>query len=314
MPHDGIVVQNLRPVAALTAIADVTGLAPRIGNGGPCMPTSARAATSSAPRLRAGRAIAQGFAASLAAVVLAAGPAASAEFPISGSTTVQTRILEPLASDILAATGLAIKVEGVGSGNGLKRLFGGQVPVAIISAELKDLLARANVADDGTYRQHVLLEDVIVPIVNASNPVAALSWEQLKGLYSGKIKNWSEVGGPNLPVRVVTSHPESATREVVWELVMAKADYHRSARIVYATKKEMVLVAESAGAVGAVSQAFVDQYLADIARHGEPPEIKVVATKRISRPLAMVTKGEPDPQVAKLLAFLRSDKARAKFK
>jgi hypothetical protein len=54
--------------------------------------------------------------------------------------------------------------------------------------------------------------------------------------------------------------------------------------------------------------------LAEIARDGEPAEIKVVATKRISRPLALVTKGEPDPQTARLLEFLRSDRARNKFK
>jgi phosphate transport system substrate-binding protein len=234
---------------------------------------------------------------------------------LSGSTTVQTRILEPLAADIQAATGIAIKVEGVGSGNGLKRLFAGEVPAAIVSAELKSLLTQAKVADDGTYRQHVVLEDLIVPIVNAANPVNALSWDQLKALFSGSIRNWREVGGADLPVRVITSHPESATREVVWELVMGKkVDYHRSARIVYATKKELVLVAESSAAVGAVSQGFVDQYLAEIAKDGEPSEIKVVATQRISRPLAVVTKGEPEPQVAKLLAFLRSDHARAKFR
>ncbi len=240
--------------------------------------------------------------------------ASAAEFLISGSTTVQDRILEPLAPDIKAATGIAIKVEGIGSGNGLKRLINGEAQVAIISAELKDLLRNAQISDDGTYRQHVLLEDIIVPIVNAKNPVKELSWEQLKGLFSGKIKNWSEVGGPEIPVRIVTSHPESATREVVWELVMGKTDFHRSARIVYATKKELVLVAESDGALGAVSQGFVDQYLAEIAKAGDPAEIKVVSTKRISRPLAMVTKGEPEPQVAKLLAFLQSEKARKNFR
>ncbi len=275
---------------------------------------TARRRTHTAAKI-ANAGIAIGIATVVLALGLAAGRGSAAELLISGSTTVQSRILEPLAADIKAATDIVIKVEGVGSGNGLKRLIAGEVSVAIISAELKNLLAPANVADDGTYRQHVVLEDVIVPIVNASNPVKELSWDQLKGIFSGAVKNWSEVGGPNLPIRIITSHPELATREVVWELVMGKkVDYHRSARIVYATKKEMVLVAESAGAVGAVSQGFVDQYLSAAAKDGDEVEIKVVSTKRISRPLAFVTKGEPDPQVAKLLAFLRSDQAVRKFK
>ncbi len=252
--------------------------------------------------------------AALLALVLDANPCPAADLVLSGSTTVQARILEPLAADIKAATGISITVEGIGSGNGLKRLIAGEVPAAIISAELKALLLQANVPDDGTYRQHLVLEDVIVPVVNAKNQLNELSWDQLRGLFTGTVKNWKEVGGADLAVRIVTSHPESATREVVWEVVMGKKDFHRSARIVYATKKELVLVAESAGAVGAVSQGFVDQYVREAQQNGDEVEVKVIKTKRISRPLALVTKGEPDAQVAKLLAFLRTEQAIAKFK
>lgn len=247
--------------------------------------------------------------------LLSSGVASTAEFLFSGSTTVQSRILEPLAADIKSATGIDIKVEGIGSGNGFKRLVKGEVPAAIISAPLAGILAKEGIADDGTYKQHDLLEDIIVPIVNARNPIRELNWEQLTGLYSGAIKNWKAVGGPDRPVKVVTSHPASATREVVWELVMGKkTDYARDARIVYATKKEMVLVAESADSIGAVSQGFVDLYLDDIKKDGSPPEIHVVATKKISRPLAVVSKGEPSPEIVKLLAFLRTDAARKKFR
>lgn len=73
---------------------------------------------------------------------------AAAELQLSGSTTVQARILEPLADDIKRATGIDIRVEGVGSGNGLKRLVADEVPVAIVSSPLKSLLAKANIPDD----------------------------------------------------------------------------------------------------------------------------------------------------------------------
>ena len=246
---------------------------------------------------------------------LTGAPVAAAELQLSGSTTVQARILEPLAEDIKRATGLDIRVEGIGSGNGLKRLVAGEVSVAIISSPLKSLLEKDGLPDDGTYRQHDIVEDVIAPIVNARNPVRALSWEQLRGLYSGTVKNWKDVGGASLPVRVVTSHPESATREVVWELVMGKkADFDRSAKIVYATRKEMVMVAENEGAIGAVSQGFVDLYLDEVRKDKDEPEIHTIDTKRISRPLALVTKGEPSADTAKLIAYLRTDEARRKFK
>lgn len=250
-----------------------------------------------------------------ALVLLAPSGGANAEtIVLSGSTTVQSRILEPLADDIRKATGVEIRIEGIGSGNGLKRLMAGEVAGAIISSPLASF-AKTLGLEDGAYVQHDLSEDIIVPVVNHANPVSQLSWEQLRDLYSGAVTNWKVVGGPDLKVQVVTSHPESATREVVWELVMGKkADYVRNARIVYATRKEMVLVAASPGGIGAVSEGFVQQYADEARREGDPVEIKVVATKRISRPLAVVTKGPPPPAVEKVLSYLRTDDARRKFR
>lgn len=248
------------------------------------------------------------------AFLLAAMPAVAVELTFSGSTTVQTRILQPVLAD-LAATGVDLKVEGIGSGNGMKRLAAGEVPAAIVSSALEGILANLGLPDDGAFQLHVLAEDEIVPIVNAKNPVEELSWEQLRDLYAGTVKNWKDVGGPDQKVQVVTSHSESATREVVWELVMGKkVDYVRNAKIVYATKKEMVMVAEEPGAVGAVSAGFVQGYFDEAKREGDPIEIKVVRTKKIARPLAIVTKGAPSQEVAKVIAFLKSDTARQKFK
>ncbi|OJX78592.1 extracellular solute-binding protein [Magnetospirillum sp. 64-120] len=242
-------------------------------------------------------------------------PTFAADLVLSGSTTVQSRILQPLAADIKAATGLDVVVEGIGSGNGLKRLAAGEVPAAIVSSPLEGILTPLGLPTDGTYQLHVLAEDEIVPIVNAGNTVSELSWPQLRDLYSGVIRNWKDVGGPDRKVQVVTSHPESATREVVWDLVMGKKiDYARSAKIVYATRKEMVLVAEDAGAIGAVSAGFVQAYADEAKRDGDAIEIKVVRSDKIARPLAIVTKGAPSPEVTRLIDFLRSDAARGKFK
>lgn len=250
----------------------------------------------------------------LALLLLPAAGARAETILLSGSTTVQSRILEPLAEDIRRATGVEIRVEGIGSGNGLKRLVAGEVPAAIISSPLVSFTKNLGL-EAGAYIQHDLAQDIIVPVVNHANPVSRLSWDQLRDLYSGAVKNWKDVGGPDRKVEVITSHPESATREVVWELVMGKkADYARNAKVVYATRKEMVLVAAATGGIGAVSEGFVQQYLDEVRRENEPAEIKIVETQRISRPLAVVTKGAPSPAVEKVLAYLRSDDARRKFR
>lgn len=255
------------------------------------------------------------FTAALAVFMAVNSTTHAADLLLSGSTTVQSRILDPLKDDIKAATGIDITVEGIGSGNGVKRLAADEVPAAIVSSELGGILGKLGLAEDGTFQLHVLTEDEIVPIVNVDNPVSALSWGELRDLYSGAIKNWNLVGGPDRKVQVITSHPASATREVVWEMVMHKAvDYARDAKVVYATKKEMVMVAEESGGIGAVSAGFVQAYFDEAKAAGDSVEIKVVRSQRISRPLAIVTKGDPSPEVAKLIAFLKTDNAQKKFK
>ena len=54
--------------------------------------------------------------------------------------------------------------------------------------------------------------DVLTAIVNSENPVKELTSGQLKGIFSGKIKNWKEVGGEDLPITVYIVGKESATR------------------------------------------------------------------------------------------------------
>jgi phosphate transport system substrate-binding protein len=154
------------------------------------------------------------------------------------------------------------------------------------------------------YQGHVIMQDDIVPVVHPGNPVSELTWQQLADIHSGKITNWKDVGGPDQPIVVVTSQPTAATRIVFQETVMGGATYVAGAREVQSTRQEVELVEKMKGGVGAVSEAFVKM---------NPGKVKVVKTKPITRPLLVVTKGKPDPEVEKVLAFLKTPKAKALF-
>lgn len=234
--------------------------------------------------------------------------AIAAEMVIPGSTTVQKRILEPAGEAITAATGISVNVEGIGSGGGFKKLMSGEAAVSIASSPLVSLLKKNNLADDGTYQEHVIIEDNIVPIVNKKNPVSALSWEQLAGLNTGKISNWKEVGGSDCKVKIITSHSGSATRKVFQKQVMKGAKYTDSAKEVKSTRQEVGKVAKSKCSIGAVSKAFVEQ------DEKNKNKIVIIETKPITRPLSLITKGDPNAEVAKLIAFLRTPEAVKFFK
>jgi phosphate transport system substrate-binding protein len=241
----------------------------------------------------------------LAAMLLTAAPAFGKELEIPGSTTFQKRILEPCAQSLEEATKIKVSVRGVNSGKGFEELVAGKVPASISSSPLPLLLAKAGLPNDGTYREHVIVKDVIVPIIHPQNSVTELSWQQLTDIHTGKIANWKELGGPDQKIVVVTSQPTSATRNVFQEVVMKGAPYVEGIREVRSTREELDLVSSFKGGIGAVSEGFLAM---------NPGKVKVVKTESISRPLSIITKGDPSPEVKMVIDFLLSPPAQALIK
>lgn len=229
------------------------------------------------------------------------------EVAIWGSTTCQFRFLEPGNEALTKATGISVRVMGVGSGKGLVGLIEGRTPASATSETLTNTIAAAERAAKADGKKlaipanlafHEITRDQIVVIVHRDNPVDSLSWEQIAGLNSGKITNWKEVGGSDLAVQVVTSHAGSATKSVLNELVMKKAPYAANALEVTSTRLELNEVSRSPGAIGAVSEAFHTL---------NPGHSKIIKTDPIERPLALITVGTPNAEVQKIIDFYRSE-------
>lgn len=229
----------------------------------------------------------------------------AADLVFAGSTTVQKRILEPASAAIQKATGVRTKVLGVGTGKGFRQLRQGRVKASIASSSMESLLSKYALQDDGTYIAHVIAKDVIVPIVNNANPVGRLSLQQLSDINTGKTTNWKQVGGKDQPIVVVTSHKGSATRSVFQSKVMNKAEYVANARKVKSTRQEVRLVSKFKGGIGAVSEGFIAM---------NPGKVKVVKTDEISRPLIIITKGQPTGDLKKVIDYLMTEEAAKNFK
>ncbi len=224
---------------------------------------------------------------------------------IAGSPTVQKRIVEPAKRAIEDATGIIVKIRGINAGNGFKELRRGRVPAFISSSPLKSLLEKAGIAGSKRYQEHVIAEEVIVPIVHPSNPVSELTWEQLSAINTGKISNWKDVGGPGMLISVITSQPTAATRTVFQKQVMKMQPYVKTITEVKSTRDKIAMVTNDKGAIGAVSEGFVKMF---------PDMVKVVKTARISRPLSFITNGDPNPDVKAVIDFLRTPDAKKLYK
>jgi phosphate transport system substrate-binding protein len=229
---------------------------------------------------------------------------------IYGSTTCISRFLEPGARDLEKMKNIRIRTVGVGTGQGLFALMQGRTEVSAASEDLQAAIESAKKYAEqkgmplrvySGLQFHKIADDEVVVIVHKDNPVSSLTWKQLKAINTGTIKNWKEVGGPDLPVKVVTSHEGGATRLFFLKLVMENAPYAADATTVWTTEKEIQEVVRDRGGIGAVSITF----------HARAPEsTKIIATQRIVRPLGLITSGKPSPKVQKVIDFFTSGDGR----
>lgn len=247
-----------------------------------------------------GRYIATVFLLLAAPMVIFSTLASAEEVKLHGSTTVLKRVMEPGKEALEKATGVKIVLVGNGTGNGLEDLVNGKCDASMASEELADAVGSMKAASGkdapADLKGHVITSDVIKVIVHPSNPVGKLSKEQLKGLHTGKIANWKEAGGPDLPVMVVTSHVGSATKKVFQKAIMDNEPYVAGAIEVETTRKEIDNVALFPEGIGAVSLGFVNL-------PGNKEKVKMVETPEISRPLMLITRGEPSPAVKKVIDY-----------
>jgi ABC-type phosphate transport system substrate-binding protein len=179
---------------------------------------------------------------------------------------------------------------------------------AIVSGEA-DLAGSAGTPRQATLDAGVVAtligRDGIAVIVNARNPVRNLSREMLRGIFTGKVANWREVGGPDLPIEPYVVGPGSATRRVFADAILRGSDYEGCTQAV-PDGSILDSVASSAGAIGHISFSFLGkrQDVRPLAVDGQRPSVTNFDYP-ISRPLYLLWR-EGDPVVEGFVAWSRS--------
>ena len=157
-------------------------------------------------------------------------------------------------------------------------------------------------------------KDAIAVIVHESNPVKDLTPEQLHGIFTGKITNWSEVGGPDLAIKPLIVKKGSATRKVFRKVILGEDDY-AGAKVVTPDAKIVSTVARDPAAIGQISLAFVqgNAKVAAIAVGGQAASVDN-SSYPITRPLFLTTNGTPTPEVQAFLDWALSPEGQAVVK
>jgi phosphate transport system substrate-binding protein len=231
-------------------------------------------------------------------VLILAGSAGAAEkqtLQIEGSTTVG-----PIADAFAEAfksnyPELEITVKKTGSGDGAAALIDGRCDIATMSRFMKDKEFKTAV-DKGVFPvAHVVAMDGVCVIVHPSNPVTQLSTAQIRDIYEGKIENWKEVGGPDLPIVAISRDNSSGTYETFHELVMHKEEMGPKVEYVNSNPQAHARVKTTIGAIGYVGVGFLDANVKALKVDGILPSKQTIATGQypVARPLFMFTNGFP---------------------
>lgn len=256
----------------------------------------------------------------VAGLLLMPGTGRSAEaVRYSGSSTIGQSVLQ-LGGARRAFEGKSglrfASLEVPGSGKGIEALLAGKANVAGASRPLKvDEKAKGIVGTTIGY-------DAVAVFVNKSNPVEKLSKEQLKGIFTGRIKNWKEVGGRDAPIAVNTEiqGAKRATMEMFNELVMDKAPYGPGFKEIDLPKDQIIDVANNPNAIGTPSLGLLSTVSPEIrgkvkaiAVEGVAPTHEAVRSGAypISRPLTLATIGAPTGDVKAFIDFMLSPDGQA---
>ena len=177
-----------------------------------------------------------------------------------------------------------VTYDPTGSGAGITGASEGTLDIGLSSRALKDDEAE-------TLDATVFALDGIAIVVNNENTVEDLSLEQIKGLATGEITNWSEVGGPDAPVELVGREAGSGTREG-FESIVGVEDACVYEQELTSTGAVLAAVAANPNAFGYASLSAVDDQVKAVTVDGvEASEATVQdGTYTIQRPFVFVTK------------------------
>lgn len=145
---------------------------------------------------------------------------------IKGSDTMVI-LGQRLAEEYMAKhQGTVVQVNGGGSGTGIAALINGTVDLAQSSRPMKDDEKQKVKESRGADVVEVAVAlDALGVFVSSENPIQQLTIPQVRDIFTGKTKNWNEVGGPNATIVLYGRESSSGTYDYFREHVLEKGDF-----------------------------------------------------------------------------------------
>ena len=171
-----------------------------------------------------------------------------------GSTSMQSLMSMMQEAFMAENQGVTVTYDPTGSGAGITGASDGTLDIGLSSRVLHD--------DETDVEAITVCLDGIAIVTNTANPVENLTLEQLAGIFTGEITNWSEVGGNDAEIVVIGREAGSGTRDGFEEIV-GVADQCQYDQELTATGAVTAAVAANENAIGYASLSAVDDSVND---------------------------------------------------
>ncbi len=231
---------------------------------------------------------------------LAISTAGAEEVKIGAGAAPTENVFNKIMAPMEKAIGLKVTLISNGPSEALKDLDKGAIDAATGGVSFPDWMAMMEkegyaIGDKSVYKHRVIGKDIIKVIAHKDVAVKQLSKEQLKGLFTGKIANWKEVGGPDVPVVIIWGTKIPGTQSVFQKQALDGEAYTKNVQEVGTAAEVKAKVTATPGAVGLAPVTLVDATVC-------APDVP-----EFGRPITLITRGEPSPAVVKMLEFIRGE-------
>ncbi len=250
----------------------------------------------------------------------AAGEAGGRAIQNKGSDTLVNIALAWAEQYRVVRPDVSIAVTGGGSGTGIAALMNGTVDIANSSREIKEEEFAAAQAGGVQPHEFVVAIDALAIIVHPDNPVEQLTIAQLAAIYTGRVTNWSQVGGVDGDIVLLSRESNSGTHVYFLEEVVRGGEeggdiFAPQTLFMPSSVGITSEVRRNRRAIGYDGLGYVDEAhekVLAIARDDNSPYFKPAMETAasgdypIARDLYMVTAGEPSGAIAEYLAWILS--------
>lgn len=229
------------------------------------------------------------------------GNAAAETVVLQGSTTFEAQILTPHKRLIEVASGHELQVIANKTTPGLLALLEGKADLAMISTPLEAAvrLARKDYPERPyeQLRSFLISQTRVAFGVHPSNPLRSISLDALRKVLAGQIENWSELGGADLPIRLVMVRDGGGVKLTVENEMLAGEPIKAKDPILVPNGPRIIRVVEQEpAALGLTQYNLVERF--------KLPEL--IPNRVVVQQLSLVTLGEPNPAAKAVIEAARN--------